>query len=176
MKEFLDISNTRLIQLEIDKPFGFLEKLKLKGIGSPRCIYLKGSAFFDEPKETSSDLEFVNFEIYPGGIVGRYSKGNRKRGIAIKKKDINKIIITTSYILVQGRNGSYKTPQAKLDLSIDGFGEISFFIPPVYYKSTIPFWEKDWLKEKSHFIESTDEPELDKDSKYISLLEALANL
>lgn len=184
MKEFLDISNTRIIQLEIGKPFGIFDKLKLKGIGSPRCIYLEGSTFLDEPRETSADLEFVNFEIYPNGLVGRYSKGNRKRGFAIKKDDIKEILITKSTILVKGNNAyikSFETRyygayQATLEIKTVDNESLLFFVPPLYYESFYPYWKKSWLNAKTSFEISPEEPETDNNSRYFQILEAISNL
>jgi hypothetical protein len=62
---------------------------------------LEGSEFFDELRVTSYDLEFVNFKIYPKGIVARFSKGDRKRGLVIKKEEIKAISIITSILLTK---------------------------------------------------------------------------
>jgi len=61
----------------VGKPFGFMEMIKLKGIGSKRMIIENVSLNLKQYMNTVADINYANIELRPGGILLRINKGLR---------------------------------------------------------------------------------------------------
>ncbi|TSE04671.1 MULTISPECIES: hypothetical protein [Aquimarina] len=59
----------------IGKPFSFLQRLKLNGIGSKRMIIQEVSPNLKSYLNTVSDLNYGNIELRPNGILIGINKG-----------------------------------------------------------------------------------------------------
>ena len=55
----------------VGKKFGFIETLKLKGIGSKRMIINKASNKIESLLNKSQDINYVNIELRPKGVLLR---------------------------------------------------------------------------------------------------------
>jgi len=72
--------------------FGFFEKIKMGGAGSPKIIYQSGFLEIDELKEdVGSDLCYINFEFLKNGLLGRVNKGQKLIGVIMHLDEIEKI-------------------------------------------------------------------------------------
>lgn len=68
-------NNTELINEVVGKPFTFLERMKLNGVGSKRMIVDEVSLGFKQLLNTVSDINYANIELRPSGILVRINKG-----------------------------------------------------------------------------------------------------
>lgn len=53
----------------VGKPFGILENLRLKGIGSPRVVILKASQEISSILNKNNSIKYANIELRPNGIL-----------------------------------------------------------------------------------------------------------
>jgi len=75
--------------------FGFFEKIKMGGVGSPKIVYQSGFSEIDELKEdVGSDLCYINFEFLKKGLLGRINKGQKLIGVIMHFSEIEKIILS----------------------------------------------------------------------------------
>ena len=58
----------------VGRPYGFLKRLQMKGIGSGRMIIDKVSPKLERTLINGSDLNYANIEIRPGGILVRITR------------------------------------------------------------------------------------------------------
>jgi hypothetical protein len=174
--ELSNISNTRFIQQKIGVHYSFFKKLKLGGVGSTKVVYLKGVSVFDEIKNSGQDLDFVNFELYPKGLIIRYSKGNKKKGLIIHKSEIDQILFESTKVKVHFRNGTKIVHEAVIKLLLDSGSTISFYVPVSFYKSTKPYWLKDWLADIIIYKENPAKPRIDSNGHYLGILQSILRL
>jgi hypothetical protein len=169
MIEIKKIQSTRLIKRELDPTYSFIKKLQLNGTGSSKLIYLKGVSYFDELKKLNQDLDYVNFELFPKGVVVRYSKGNKKSGLILKRDQINQIEFESTRIKVRYKRGLKIVNEAKIIISLKT-ANITFYVPVSFYKSNKPFWTKDWLKHLTTYKQNSAKPKLDSNGLYLDIL------
>ncbi len=89
-------NNTGFIEPEELKKygsFGFWKRVKMKGIGSPKIIYLSGIPYFDAIVQEKTDLPYVNFELMEKAVLIRLSIQQECYTMAVYTKDINSIKI-----------------------------------------------------------------------------------
>lgn len=67
--------NKEIIDEMVGKPFSFLERIKMKGIGSSRMIVDKSSPSIEKLMNTVSDLNYANLELRPRGILLMLNRG-----------------------------------------------------------------------------------------------------
>ena len=58
----------------VGKPYGFLKKLRMKGIGSGRMIIDKVSPKLERALLNGQDLNYANIELRPKGILVRITR------------------------------------------------------------------------------------------------------
>jgi hypothetical protein len=76
-------------------PFSFWEKLRMKGIGSPKMVYESGIAVFDEEDTgVGGEVSFVSMEVLKNGLIIRLNRNNRHRCAGIRLTDIENIRLT----------------------------------------------------------------------------------
>ncbi|MEC7944694.1 MAG: hypothetical protein VX145_00885 [Bacteroidota bacterium] len=63
------------INVEMGKPFGLIEKLKLGGIGSRRMIIENFSEDIKNLKLKVSGIQYANIELRPNGIIVHINQG-----------------------------------------------------------------------------------------------------
>jgi len=78
MIEIREISNGKKKDLDwiksiIGMPFGFLQNIKMGGVGSPRLTYKGGSEILDKANDSFSASNYSNIQLYPKGILLRMS-------------------------------------------------------------------------------------------------------
>jgi hypothetical protein len=59
----------KTIEESVGKPFGFIENINLKGIGSPKLIITKASQEIGLILNKNNALKFANIELRPNGII-----------------------------------------------------------------------------------------------------------
>jgi len=66
--------------------YGFIQRIKLGGIGSPKVIYKSGIPHFDELKNqiAESEIPFVNFELMKNGLLIRLNHNLKTRYVGIQ--------------------------------------------------------------------------------------------
>lgn len=143
MIEFKPNGQQYRIAKTLGKPFSWHKKLQFLGVGSHKVEYVFGIPYFDAVEKGGQDLEEVSFELYPQGLVIRYSKGLIKRGVIVQQVDIKGIDIHEQ----EFRNGEGKIRvfgMVRLDMVNGEY--LLFFMPSSAYRSFIKFWKKAWLK------------------------------
>jgi hypothetical protein len=76
----LDTSYTSKEQIElindlVGKPFGFMQSIKMKGIGSKRMIIEDTSPNMKQYLNDIADVNYANLELRPIGVLIRINKG-----------------------------------------------------------------------------------------------------
>lgn len=85
--------------------YSFLEKIKMKGTGSPKIIYESGIEEFDKLKRNiTGEIGFVNFEILKNGLILRLNVNQRFSCIGIKLDELNEINLVGYKIKIRARN------------------------------------------------------------------------
>ena len=74
------------------KSYGFFEKLKMNGVGSPRFEYKSGTQVFDElNRNIDGEITYVNIEIRKKGLLLRAYSGQRRKLIGVTFEDLKRI-------------------------------------------------------------------------------------
>jgi hypothetical protein len=68
--------------------YTFIQKLRLKGTGSPRLVYHGGSSNFDEIAAIDDNLNYAQIELFPHGMAVRMRKRSNGQAAAILFKDL----------------------------------------------------------------------------------------
>lgn len=66
--------DTVLINEIVGKPFSFFEGIKMGGVGSGRFIIESASEAFDNVLKTPSDINYLNIELRPMGIILHFTQ------------------------------------------------------------------------------------------------------
>jgi hypothetical protein len=126
-------SNTEQIELINDlvgKPFGFMQSLKMKGVGSKRLIIEDVSPNMQEYLNKIEDITYANIELRPIGILIR----------------INKALKTFTWVIPYYQLVIYKTNGS----SIHAQGRFIHFKNNITFKENKAFFNK-LLDEKIKF-------------------------
>jgi hypothetical protein len=126
-------SNTEQIELINDlvgKPFGFMQSLKMKGVGSKRLIIEDVSPNMQEYLNKIEDITYANIELRPVGILIR----------------INKALKTFTWVIPYYQLVIYKTNGS----SIHAQGRFIHFKNNITFKENKAFFNK-LLDEKIKF-------------------------
>lgn len=73
------------------KPFGWWERLKMGGIGSPKVFYREGIDYFEEKTANRTDLPLINFELLETAMLIRLSIHNDCYTVVVLKQDLGDI-------------------------------------------------------------------------------------
>jgi hypothetical protein len=66
---------TKLINDKVGKPFGLMQSIKLKGIGSKRMMIADVSPNMKHYLNSIDDVNYANLELRPIGVLIRINKG-----------------------------------------------------------------------------------------------------
>lgn len=139
------------IQRELGDPFSWLAKLKLKGVGSSKVIYVGGSEALKDFQSSSQSLTYAQFEIWPQGLVVRYSQGTDLRTMVIAQQEIHQMVfksIKNQVVLNKDREVvQEKLVDASFTIALKDHTELTFYVPNSFYSAQLDFWKKSWLKE-----------------------------
>lgn len=96
--------------------FGFFEKIKLGGVGSPKIKYLSGLEGVDEfiEETAGSDIPYVNFEFLKNGILARINKTQYLKGVMIAFDEITDISLTINRKMLN--TGNFRNEIDKINL------------------------------------------------------------
>lgn len=172
--------NSSSISRTIGRDYSFLEKLKLKGTGSSKLIYVEGVLSLNKLANSSQSHSFASFQLYPKGIVIRMSKNGKVEGIVLKKEEIEEIAIVARRIKIKNRSFlrlvKYKVVHdATLSIQLKSGEPILFYCLTAHYRNVLPFFRKDWLKSKLHFSVDPADPVLDTNGLIVDAIMDLAN-
>lgn len=67
--------NDELINELVGKPFSFMEKIRMNGVGSKRMMVEEVGLQFKNLMNKVSDVNYANIELRPSGILVRINKG-----------------------------------------------------------------------------------------------------
>lgn len=73
--------------------YSFFERIKIKGIGSPKVIYKNGIEHFDDVTQLDSELSFANFELMKDGLLVRLRRNLQLRYVGFQLHEILKITL-----------------------------------------------------------------------------------
>ena len=127
------------------KSYGFFEKLKMNGIGSPRFEYESGVQVFDElNRNIDGEITCVNIEIRKKGLLLRAYSGQRRKIIGLTFENLKRISLQPIYVKdyesqsILGQDPYYEliiegpsTIQGRIDMK-DYTGFESFFSKTVF--------------------------------------------
>lgn len=118
-------NHIELINDLVGKPFGFLQSLKMKGIGSKRMIIEDASPNMKGYLNTVSDVNYANLELRPIGVLIRINKGLKNYTWVIPYYQLVIYKTNGSSIHAQGRfihfrnNQTFKENKAFFDKLLD---------------------------------------------------------
>jgi len=97
--------------------FGFFEKIKMGGVGSPRIVYKSGFSQIDDFLERvpGSDVPYTNFENLKNGILVRINKTQFYKGILIALDEITYIELSISKKLLTQGNFQEELEKANIE-------------------------------------------------------------
>ena len=107
--------------------FGFFEKIKMGGVGSPKIIYASGLLELDQFVEevAGSDIPYVNFEYLRNGILARINKTQYLKGVLISFDEIVSITLSNKFKYLRKPENSMVTSKRKIYI---GEGELEIRI------------------------------------------------
>lgn len=159
-------NNINFLDLEfLGGSFTFIEKIKLRGTGSPKLIYRSGIEAIDKSLTTHSNkINYVNFELFKNGIVIRYKNDTKSIGIGIQINEIERIVLTAFKIKIwrkiRWKKQSDIVYRGELDIFINN-KVLQFSILTKDFESCFNFWNKKHLHEKFEYKVSNTPPEND---------------
>jgi hypothetical protein len=126
----LDTSYTSKEQIElindlVGKPFGFMQSIKMKGIGSKRMIIEDTSPNMKQYLNDIADVNYANLELRPIGVLIRINKGLKTFTWVIPYYQLVIYKTNGSSIHAQGRfihfrnNKTFKENKAFFDKLLD---------------------------------------------------------
>ena len=117
-----DKSNDALIDDLVGKPFGLIQAIKMKGIGSKRMMIDEVSPNMKQYMNTVSTINYANLELRPFGLLIRINKGLQNFTWAIPYY----------HLVIFKTNGS----------SIHAQGKFIKFRTNINFRENKPFFEK----------------------------------
>jgi hypothetical protein len=153
--------------------YSFWEKVKKRGVGSPKIIYESGIEEFDNLKRNvEGEIGFVNFELLKNGLILRLNLNQRFGWIGMKIDELKEINLIGYRIKIkQRRLGKIETKivhRGELEL-IEKNETLKFNVIVREFNGIKRYFERSELKTKFKFSISTKPPEKD----YGYLLEIL---
>ncbi len=96
--------------------FGFFEKIKMGGVGSPKIKYISGLEGVDQFVEDTagSDIPYVNFEYLKNGVLARVNKTQYLKGVMIAFDEITNIHLTIAKEMLD--TGNFLSEMEKVNL------------------------------------------------------------
>lgn len=67
----------------LGKPYSFIERIKLKGIGSSKLIIKEFSTYLKPKDKQVSDINYVNIELRPKGVILHFTNKQQRFAWAI---------------------------------------------------------------------------------------------
>ncbi len=97
--KIVEIELSGILEEEEKEYFGgtysFWERIKLKGVGSPKIVYHAGIPTFDALNDyVENDNSFVSFELMKNGLILRLNRIQRLRCVGTRLTDIEAIKLT----------------------------------------------------------------------------------
>ena len=127
--------------------FSLWEKLKMKGIGSPKMVYESGIEEFDEEDTgVGGEVSFVSMEVLKNGLIIRLNRNNRHRSVGIRLTDLEKIKLTAIRIkrlLSRKEDGNTKiVHRGELEIRDIHQHEFRFQVMVAEFKLVLEFFHK----------------------------------
>lgn len=110
----------------VGKSYPFSQRLKMKGTGSPKYLISGASNLFMEKLMLDNNLNYINIEIRPGGIIVFFRSLLETFGwiipfnmLEIKKKDKNFELRSGMDFMIFENNLKYNSAEKFLDKILD---------------------------------------------------------
>ena len=164
----------------LGKDYSFYQKIKMGGTGSAKMVYLKGVRHFSKLSGTSRTASYVNFQLYPGGLVLRLSKSTSTDAVIISKKEIDSILVECRKVSIRYdsyfKDSIYKlTFDAFITISLKESETVQLYCPQTFFKPMKSYFKKGWLGKKTRFTISPEPPIKDNGNLILNALESLIN-
>lgn len=145
--------------------YSLLERIKKKGIGSPKIIYESGINEFDELKRNiAGEISFVNFELLKNGLILRLNLNRRHAYIGIKLDELTTINLVSYRIKIKqnkfGKTITKIVHRGELEI-IEQTNKVKFSVIVKDFDGIKKFFQKDDFIQKFNFSVSTNPPEKD---------------
>jgi len=132
--------------------------LKTRGVGSCKIVYIEGIPSFENLSPSSADLAYTNFELYPEGLIARISQTGKTEAIVISKNEIDSFHFESRKIRIRKRYGYKIVHDAKIQFFLSDGRIVKFYSPVTFYEIIKNYFEKKWLKSKTHFQMNPSSP------------------
>jgi hypothetical protein len=147
--------------------YSLLERIKKKGIGSPKIIYESGIDEFDRlNRNVAGEIGFVNFELLKNGLILRMNL-NRKYGyIGIRLHELTAINLVGYRVAIKQKKFGKTTTTIihRGELEILELDErLKFSVLVKDFKGITNFFQKEELAKKFNFSINSNSPENDND-------------
>lgn len=168
MKPLKTNSNGELTKNDINYfggQFSFWEKIKKKGIGSPKLIYEAGVEEFNKiNRGIQGEIGFVNFELLKNGLILRLNVNQRHSCLGVRLSDVKAINLVAYRIEIKyrqlGKVISKIVHRGELEI-VEVNGRIMFTIVSRELSGITAFFEKEDFRERFHYSISTNPIEKD---------------
>ena len=155
--------------------YSFFERIRMKGIGSPKIVYRSGVPAFDALNEfTPTEFSFVSFELMKNGLILRLNRTQRLRCVGTRLTDLESIKLTAYQIQLQ-RSSWAKLQQKTVLMGVleilekDGTSS-KFQIFTQNFDGLLKFFTKPVFADKFVYSISRD-PHLEKEEELAAFLE-----
>lgn len=150
--------------------YSLWEKIKKKGVGSPRIIYQSGIEAFDELYvDTANEIGFVNFELLKNGLILRLNVRQKTSCIGIRLSEIKKIHLIGYPIEVKGNKNVYR---GELKI-VESESVLNFSVLTRDFKKITGFFEKAELVSRFNYSLRSEVPESDDDDPILKIIDIL---
>lgn len=161
---------------QLGKGYSVIEKIRLGGTGSTKIIYINGFDFLEDLEYKGNSITYINFELFPKGLVMRANKNSSHLEGIIKKDDIQQIKSSSRKIKIKVNKFHYKIVlDAAIEIELINNQTIKLYCPAISHKSFHSFLKKDWLATKITSTVKADDPILDKGSIIVNFLSSFIN-
>ena len=130
--------------------YNLVEKIKLRGIGSPRLIYYGGLSRFDVVSNRSNDTNYVNIELFRAGLALRLKKEDLFVCALIPKADLQEVDFETFKIKIYYNGKEIVKSAARISLLLESH-KIDLLLGAAYYKPGLAFFKKTFFENSISF-------------------------
>ncbi|MEM6842589.1 MAG: hypothetical protein AAF632_10220 [Bacteroidota bacterium] len=127
-----------------------IEKIRHRGIGSPRLIYQSGLEKFNFVGNRSNDTDYVNIELLKGGIAIRLKQEDYFVCALTPKTDLKKVNFESFKIKTYYQGREIIKLAARISLLIEDH-TVDLLLSAAYYKPGLAFFKKPFFKNNVSF-------------------------
>ncbi len=127
--------------------YSLLERIRLKGIGSPKIVYESGIPHFDELNTfVENEMPFANFELMKNGLLIRLNRNQVLRYVGLTLDEVLRVRMTGQQVehtsLANGLSNTRYPYQGRLVVQPMEGEQIVFTVAPLDFKSIVQYFQK----------------------------------